>query len=78
MLTEDEIEHYYANKLDHLNNNRSLIDTINDSINNAIVALKVKSKNIVSLELIITNIEKELAPTKIIIIVSQDSLAIKG
>jgi len=73
ILTEDEIDHSYFNELDQLGDNKSLINTLNDSTNNSIVGLKVKSNNTVSLDLIITNIEKELAPTKIIIVVENYS-----
>ncbi len=69
ILSEDEILKYYSNNFDGNNN---LLNIFNQAINNDIIGLKVKSTNTINLDLTISNLEKELSPTKIIIVVENN------
>lgn len=73
ILEEHEVYQYYSQSITPEGDENNLLNTLNSAVNTSILGLSINSEDIISLELNISNLEKELNPTKIIIIVEKDS-----
>ncbi|KGG16870.1 MULTISPECIES: Fe-S cluster assembly protein SufD [unclassified Prochlorococcus] len=70
LMNDNEIQQYLS-KSDQTKND--FILNLNSAINNSIIGLKVSGKELTSIEIILSSKEKELIPSKIILIVEKDS-----
>ncbi len=66
---DDVIKYLSDNNL--INQSSNFLATLNNAINNNLIALKLKSKEIQSLEIVIPNSKKELSTSRVILIVEE-------